>query len=372
MKWSCKIGRYLGIDVNVHLTFVLLLAFVGFSNWMVDHSIHAAVSGVAFFLGLFLCVLLHEFGHALTARLYGIRTVNITLLPIGGVARLERMPEKPSQELCVALAGPAVNVVIACVLGAWLTFTGGWQPVSELGMASGGLVERLFAANIMLVIFNLLPAFPMDGGRVLRALLAMKMPHARATRVAGGIGKGAALVMGGIGFFYSPMLVFVALFVWLGATQETAAAEMKSTLAGVPVRDAMLTNYASLRPDTPLFDVADLLIAGSQQDFPVMDDGRIVGVVTREDVFRTIRTRGDHTFAETIMRTDFHVAHPDDLLEDVIARSSDSGCSMVIVVSNRRPLGLLTAENISEVFMLRSAKIFRKEDAAAGALLPGI
>ena len=169
MKWSFKLGRFLGIDVFVHFTFLILLVVIGIAHWLPERSLATALSGMLFFALLFLCVLLHEYGHALMARRFGVGTKDITLLPIGGVARLERIPEKPVQELWVALAGPAVNVVIALLLTAWLTLQNAWEPLSTLGIADGSLVERLLAVNMGLVIFNMLPAFPMDGGRVLRA-----------------------------------------------------------------------------------------------------------------------------------------------------------------------------------------------------------
>ena len=196
---------------------LLLLAWVALSHWRAERSAAAILGGLAFILALFVCVLLHEFGHALTARRYGVRTRDIILLPIGGVARLERIPEKPRQELWIALAGPAVNVVIAVALAVWLQVTGGWQPVEELTVTGGSFVERLLVVNIFLVVFNLIPAFPMDGGRVLRALLGLKLDYVRATQIAASIGQALALGFGFLGLFSNPFLVFIALFVWIGA-----------------------------------------------------------------------------------------------------------------------------------------------------------
>jgi Zn-dependent protease len=184
MKWSWKVGRLAGIDLRIHATFLLLLGWVWWSYWMAGKSMEAMLAGVAFIVALFACVVLHELGHAITARTFGIPTRDITLLPIGGVARIERMPEDPKQELWVALAGPAVNVVIGAVLYCWLTLTHGWAPFTNLTVISGPFVERLLLANIWLVLFNLIPAFPMDGGRVLRALLASRMTYTKATQVA--------------------------------------------------------------------------------------------------------------------------------------------------------------------------------------------
>jgi Zn-dependent protease len=219
MKWSWKIGTLAGIELRIHVTFLLLLGWVGARHWMLGKNTDAALSGVGFILALFGCVLLHELGHSLAARKYGIPTRDITLLPIGGVARLERMPEKPGQELWVALAGPAVNVVIAAVLFAWLSLTHGWAPLSQLHVAAGPFLERLLVANVSLVLFNLIPAFPMDGGRVLRAVLASRMEYVKATQIAAGVGQGLALVFGFAGLFSNPMLLFIALFVLIGASQ---------------------------------------------------------------------------------------------------------------------------------------------------------
>ncbi len=189
MRWSFKLARIAGIDVCVHVTFLLLLAFIGFSA-LASGGAAAAIEGVIYVCLVFLCVLLHEFGHALAARRYGIRTPDITLLPIGGVARLERMPEKPSQELVVAIAGPLVNVVIALLLFPFAR--GSLDPViiQNVGV---GLVTKLFITNVILVVFNMIPAFPMDGGRVLRAFLAMRMDYAKATNIAATIGQSLRL-----------------------------------------------------------------------------------------------------------------------------------------------------------------------------------
>jgi Zn-dependent protease len=232
MKWSFKLGRFLGIDVFVHFTFLILLVVIGIAHWLPERSLAAALSGMLFFALLFLCVLLHEYGHALMARRFGVGTRDITLLPIGGVARLERIPEKPVQELWVALAGPAVNVVIALLLTAWLLLQNAWEPLSTLGIADGSLVERLLAVNFGLVIFNMLPAFPMDGGRVLRAVLAMRMDHARATKIAATVGKTLAVLFAIYGMFANPMLILIAYFVWSGASQETSMAQVKAVISG--------------------------------------------------------------------------------------------------------------------------------------------
>lgn len=213
MKWSYRIARISGIDIRIHLTFLLLPLFFGLTDWQKGGPLAAAES-VAFILVLFFCVLLHEFGHALAGRAFGIRTPDITLLPIGGVARMERIPAHPAQELAIAVAGPAVNVVIAAGIWAWLAFAGG--PPDAVNRFLG----HLALVNAGLVVFNAIPAFPMDGGRVLRALLALKLRYVTATKVAARVGQGIAILFAAAGFFWNPMLVLVAVFVFGGAQQE--------------------------------------------------------------------------------------------------------------------------------------------------------
>jgi Zn-dependent protease/predicted transcriptional regulator len=353
MKWSLKLGRILGIDVYLHVTFLLLLAFIGLTQVMAGRTVGSAVGAVAYFATLFGCVLLHEFGHALAARQYGIRTHDIILLPIGGVARLERMPEKPSQELVVAIAGPLVNLVIAGGLFVGLNLRG-WEP--NISLLEGSIAERLLVVNVFLMLFNLLPAFPMDGGRVLRAILAMRVPYARATRIAASIGQGMAFVFGFIGLIkFWPMLLLIALFVWIGAAQEAAAVEFRSNASSARVRDAMLTHFRSLAPGQNLADAARHLLAGSQQDFPVIEDGRLVGILYRKDLFRALQEQGDSLPVAAIMRRNLEVVTPEELLDAALSRvHADQGTTMA-VLQNGQLTGLLTAENVGEFFMIQAA-----------------
>src|SRR5438094_535142 len=304
MKWSWKVGSVAGIDLYVHATFFLLIAWVGITYWLAGGSA-AALDGIAFILALFACVVLHELGHALTARRYGIPTRDITLLPIGGVSRLERIPDKPRQEVWVSLAGPAVNVVIAAALYVWLLLSHTLRPVSVLSMAGSTFLERLLLVNVSLAVFNLLPAFPMDGGRVLRALLALRMEYVRATQVAAHVGQAMALVFGLLGLFTNPFLIFIALFVWIGAAQEASMVQMRTALSGIPVSRAMLTDFRSVAPDDPAQRVLELILAGSQQDFPVVDGGkggRLAGVLLRSDVLKAL-ARGAEGRVQGVCKT---------------------------------------------------------------------
>ncbi len=355
MKWSWKIGRFAGIDVFLHTTFLLLIGWVGFSYWMQTHSLSSTLQGVGFLLALFVSVVLHEYGHALTARRYGIKTRDITLLPIGGLARLERMPDKPIQEFWVALAGPFVNAVIAAVLFAYLVVSNTLAPLTGLSLTGGPFLERLMSVNLTLLLFNLIPAFPMDGGRVLRALMAMRMDYSRATHVAATIGQGMAFVFGFIGLFTNPMLVFIALFVWIGAAQESGVAQVKTAIGGIPVSRVMLTDFQVLTPHDYLARAVQLILEGSQHDFPVVENDAVIGILTRGDLIKALSTRGQFTPVMEVMHRDFEVIHPGDMLEPVFSRLQECNCHIFPVVQDARLVGLLTAENVGEFMMIQSA-----------------
>ncbi len=355
MKWSLKLGRFAGIDVYIHTTFLLLIGWVAFTYWLQTRTMAGTLEGIAFLLVLFLCVVLHEYGHALTARRYGIRTRDITLLPIGGLARLERIPEKPIEEFWVALAGPAVNVVIAAALFIYLSVTRTLEPFTGLSMTGGPFIERLMSVNLSLVLFNIIPAFPMDGGRVFRALIAMRTDYTRATHIAAVIGQGIAFLFGFIGLFTNPFLVFIALFVWIGAAQEASMVQMKSALSGIPVGRAMLTNFEMLSPQDTLARAVQLVLDGSQQDFPVREGESVVGILPRGDLVTALSTRDQNTPVSEIMRRDFDIIHPGDMLEPAFARLQACDCHIFPVIQDKRLVGLLTMENIGEFLMLQSA-----------------
>ena len=356
MKWSWKVGSVAGIDQYVHATFFLLIAWVGITYWLAGGSA-AALDGIAFILALFACVVLHELGHALTARRYGIPTRDITLLPIGGVSRLERIPDKPRQEVWVSLAGPAVNVVIAAALYVWLLLSHTLRPVSVLSMAGSTFLERLLLVNVSLAVFNLLPAFPMDGGRVLRALLALRMDYVRATQVAAHVGQAMALVFGLLGLFTNPFLIFIALFVWIGAAQEASMVQMRTALSGIPVSRAMLTDFRTVAPDDPAQRVLELILAGSQQDFPVVDGGkggRLAGVLLRSDVLKAL-ARGADWRVRDVMRREFEVVDAADMLDTALARLQACACHALPVTSRGALVGILTMDNVGEFLLIQSA-----------------
>ena len=355
LKWNLKLGRFLGIDVYLHFTFLLILGFLAVAHWLPGRSVEAALGGVLFFAAIFGCVLLHEFGHALAARRYGIGTRDITLLPIGGLARLERMPDKPKQEFWIAVAGPAVNVVIATILAAWIAFTGSWTALGSISTTTGSFAERLLAVNVFLVLFNLLPAFPMDGGRVLRSLLAMRLDYVKATNIAARLGQGMAFVFAFIGLFGNPMLLFISLFVWMGASSEMGAAQARSALAGVPVSHAMVTQFVALHQTDSLGQAARHVLAGSQQDFPVMDHDRVVGLLERRHLLDGLTRLGPDAFVDEVMARDFPTLAPTEMIEPALVRQHLNEFPMLPVIENGRLVGLLTTDNLTELLLIKSA-----------------
>lgn len=355
MRWSWKVARIAGIDIKIHATFLLIVAWIGFSYYAASGTLAGALGGIAFLLALFACVVLHELGHSLTARKFGITTRDITLLPIGGVARLERMPDKPVQELWVALAGPAVNVVIFVVLFIVMAITGGLQPLLSLSMTEGSFLGRLMMVNLFLALFNMIPAFPMDGGRVVRALLATRIEYTQATQAAATLGQVIAFIFGFIGLFTNPFLVFIALFVYIGAAQESSMVQMKSALSGIPVSQAMLTDFRTLKEGDPLSQAVELIMSGTQQDFPVFSGERVVGVLTRKGLVDALQRLGQAAPVSAAMECKYESIDSSDMLEDVSRKLQTQDCHTLPVEHDGQLVGLITMENIGEFLMIRSA-----------------
>jgi len=353
MSWSIPIFRIAGIQLRIHITFLLLVVWLGFVYYATGGS-RAAAGGVMFILLLFLCVVLHEFGHALAAKTFGINTPDITLLPIGGVARLERMPEEPKQELIIAVAGPAVNVVIA---GCLFLVIGSRQIFSSAAVQGTDMIAQLFLINVMLVLFNLLPAFPMDGGRILRALLATRMSYARATQIAATVGQGFAFVFGLIGLIKNPFLIFIALFVYIGASQEAVLAQMRDVSRRFPVSSAMVREFRTLPDTATLEEAVDALLATSQHDFPVLDSaGNVAGVLARQDLIGALRKHDPTIRVADVMRRNIPVVTTGTRFEEAFRIMQECNCPAVPVLDGaRRLVGLLTPENVTELMMVQSA-----------------
>ncbi len=362
LRGSLRVVRVAGIDIGIHWTFWLLIAFLVFYTISRGGSAADAAQLVVFVFALFVCVVLHELGHALMARRFGVRTRDITLLPIGGMARLERMPERPVHELLIAVAGPAVNVVIAGVLlvlilalGIGLGTTPGQQTQKGV-LPDMPFLWNLASVNIFLVLFNMLPAFPMDGGRVLRALLATQMSYARATDIAAKVGAVMAVLFVGLALFTGNLVLgLIAVFVFLGGQAENRAAQTKSALQGLFVSDAMVSEFRVLESEATLDDAVAALLAGSQQDFPVVRGGTLVGMLYRVALVRAMAEghAGDRRIGQ-IMDDRGPTLSPDDPLQDAIGRLQDSRTT-IPVLEGGRLVGILTSENVGELIMVRGA-----------------
>lgn len=360
---SIALFRIGGTDVRLHPTFFLLLAWVGAVGWMRGGPA-TAWNGIAFVALLFACVLAHEFGHVLAARRYGIATRDVTLLPIGGVASLEKMPEKPSQEIIVALAGPAVNLIIAAILLLVTAMGGEGLSVSqfaELERAQSSMFMQLAAANISLVLFNLIPAFPMDGGRVLRAVLASRVGYVRATHAAALVGQAIAVVLGFVGLFGSPLLILVAIFVFLAASGEAGYVQGRDLTRGRRAGDVMITSYATLGPQSSVATAADLLLRTTQHEFPIVDGGGgLRGIVTREGILAALATHGEETSIMDVMAREVPQVTEGACLEAVYEKMQQEGTRFVGIADARGALvGYLTPENIAEMVMIGAARAAR-------------
>jgi len=354
MSWSFSIGRFGATTVRVHVTFFLLLAWIGVSAWQRGGANAAAIS-VLFIILIFACVVLHEFGHILTARRFGIETPDVTLLPIGGVARISRMPEKPAQELAVAVAGPMVNVVIAFFL---FLILGTIEPdaLSRVDDPQISFVARLAAANIFLVIFNMIPAFPMDGGRVLHALLAMKLGRARATQIAALLGQALAFAFGFFGLVSgNPILIFIAIFVYVAAAGEAQISALDEAAQGLSVGDVMETHFNAIPVEASLADAIETLLATAQHEFPVVDAfGKPAGFLVRDDILTALKDHDRKASITTFMRAPGETVRPDAPLAKILERLRGPRAQPVAVTDAEGVLvGLLTRQTLAELMMIK-------------------
>ena len=356
MKWSWRIGRVIGIDLYLHATFLILVGYAAYSGYRHRGSWTDAAGGVLFIGAFFGIVVLHELGHCLAARRFGIGTRDITLLPIGGLARLERMSEKPGQELVIALAGPAVNVVIGVLLYALLRSAQPGQWVADIRLVGGDLLVNLFRANALMAVFNLVPAFPMDGGRVLRALLALRMGFTRATAAAATVGQALAWGAGSIALFtHNWWLLIIAVFVVLGAEAEAGFVKTRSALDASRVEDIMIREFRALTVTEPLAEAVKHSLAGFQQDFPVLADGRVVGVLTRRRLLAGLSSAGDRAPVGDFMLGDFRTAFAWESTGEAFQRLQDCDCQAMPVLHDGRLVGVLTADNLGEYVLIQSA-----------------
>lgn len=355
-SWSLPVGRYFGIQVYIHWTFWILILWIFLMH--LDEGLGQGLRGALFVLAIFGCVVLHEFGHALTAKRFGVVTRDITLYPIGGISSFESMPEKPVHELLISLAGPLVNVVIAAVLWTYLTFAGQMPDLSAMSegqISNLPFLFNLFLANVTLAIFNLIPAFPMDGGRVFRALLGFAMEKRTATRLAAGLGQVLAIVFVFLGFFYNFWLVFIGLFIYLGAAGEAAFERTRYALAGLTVSDALMRRFTVLASDATLGDAVEALLNSQETEFVVADDGDPVGLLTRNEIVRGLSEQGKGSPVSDYMNKDFFIVAPDTKLHEFFAQVLQKGQSVALVMDGSSFVGLIDRENVEEKLMIQDA-----------------
>jgi Zn-dependent protease/CBS domain-containing protein len=343
-RWSWKVGEAFGIAIRVHVTLVVLLAWVAASYAIRGEDLGQAALGVVLIGLAFVIVVLHELGHALVARRYGCRTAEILLLPIGGLARMDRMPERPLQELLVALAGPAVNVGLALGLAIVVAASGASFDPAHAATIGGALVSQLLWINIALAVFNLLPAFPMDGGRVLRALLAFRLGRDPATRIAGRVGRVLGGMLAVAGLFFNPMLIVIGAFVWLAARQEIAMLELRTILDDVTSEHAMIRNPEVVDAGESIERAADRMLAAGQVLLPVRDGGRLVGIVTAVDLASSLAGAGPRGTVASIVRTGVPAVAPDHPL--VAAMTTLERTGVAFVVDRGELVGLLTLDQL--------------------------
>lgn len=358
MKWSLNLGRLFGIKVLVHWTFLILIAWVVISEVNKGSNVDTILLTVAYVLTIFLCVVLHELGHALTARRFNIQTRKITLLPIGGVASLERIPEDPRKELQVAIAGPLVNFVICIILYPFINnqiMAVTSDPQMAAVITIDNFAYSIFLVNVILILFNAIPAFPMDGGRVLRALLAMKTGRLKATNIASKLGQVIAFLFFILGLFFNPFLIFIGLFVFFGAYSENAVAQQIEFLRGHNVEEAMMTNYSTLKPNDPVTEARNKLIAGSETAFAVVENDELKGIVTRKDIVHALKHGSEERPVSDIMTKNFESFTPTEKLTHVFHKIQKSSKGIFPVVKDNKIIGLIDNSNVSEFIMIQSA-----------------
>lgn len=361
MDGSLRLGDFAGIRVQVHWTFWLLILFVVFYVFSQNGSLNEMLWSTGFILVLFTCVVFHEFGHALTARNYGIGTRSITLLPIGGVASLKKMPEDPKAEFMIAVAGPAVNAAIALILYLIIPVESflAQDPETlqnELSrIRDDNFLFYLFSANVALAAFNMLPAFPLDGGRVLRSLLSIRMGRVRATQVAVTTGKFLALMLFLFGLFYNFILVLIALFIYFGAESENVMVMQLNVLKGYQVKDAMITRFTPLHPEETLDDVIRVILKGTEKNFVVAEENSVLGILLMADLSAAIDSRGRETRVREVMMKDVKTLQPDEPLTKAYQELLYNKNRIFPVIRLDEIAGVIDMENLNEFLRLKAS-----------------
>jgi Zn-dependent protease/CBS domain-containing protein len=356
MKYTLYLGKISGIKILMHWTFLILILWIVFSNAKSGADINQIARSVGFILAVFTCVILHELGHALAAKRYNIKTLGITILPIGGLAQLESMPEKPKEELVVALAGPVVNVVISIILFPFVLLTAGMADLNTLQtITAQNFLPSLMSINVWLALFNLIPAFPMDGGRILRALLGYKFNHARATEIAASIGQVLAIAIIFFGFFYNAFLIFIGFFIFLSAKSEAAYSRSKFHLKGFTVNDVLMHQVPFINDSASIKEAADKLLDSQSRDFLVVRDGEPVGTLSREQIIQALAKQGETASVDSIKDNELLSLDPRMELEKAWSLIQQKGKSLMPVFSDGKLVGVVKQENIAEFILIHAA-----------------
>lgn len=362
MKGSLKLGKIAGIGLFVHWTFSLLILFIVYTNYKAGQNSIQILWSVLFILCIFLTVFMHELGHALTAKKFGIKTKDITLLPIGGVAQLERLPEKPSEELMVAFAGPMVNIVLALITSLFISLPNtSEEMVAQLdnGVNAGNFFLNFYLVNIILAFFNLIPAFPMDGGRVLRALLSYKLERHQATKIAARIGQALAIGFVLLGFYSNPFLIFIGIFVFMGAQIESEYTESKYMLKGYKVRDVLMKQYPTIDYNETLETAVKLMLDSQNKHFLVTENGIPMGTLNREQIIAALAKKEGETRLSSIMDRELILLQADNLLEDVFELVYKNKSTLMLVIDDNQLIGTLDTENLLEFILINEVKANR-------------
>lgn len=351
MKWSFQIGKLFGIPIRVHITFLLLLLFIGIVGSRQGGG-SGAVFGMVSIIFIFICVVLHEVGHSLTAIHYGIEVKEIVLMPIGGVSRMEDIPEDPKKEIVISVVGPLVSFGLALVFFIIAKVTNQNTDIRALSLFSGNLVANLFWINLILGMFNLVPAFPMDGGRVLRGILATGMESLKATKIAVGVGQAFAILLFFFGIFFNWWMALIAIFIYLGAEGEERMVALRTTLGKSRVKMAMLTDVQTISPHQTVGDVLENICHGFQQDFPVVEEGEVVGILTKETIFSTLHKHEKSTLVRDVMQKDFISTTEDAPLSDIFKKMTAEKLSVVPVMRGKELRGMINIEQIGKYHMI--------------------
>jgi len=355
MRWSLYIGKFAGTRVLIHWTFLLLLLWIGFSAYRQGATTSEIALTLSFILAVFLCVLLHEFGHALTAKRFGIATKKITLLPIGGLASIERIPEDPKKELWITIAGPMVNVVIALILYLILGNKVIMTPENTVRISSTTFFQGLFWINVTLILFNIIPAFPMDGGRILRALLAIQIGRFRATRIASNLGQFVAVGFFFLGLFYNPLLMFIAAFIFFGAYAENMSVQQMEFLRGHIVKEAMMKHFITIDPDTTIKEAADKLLEGWDHNFIITHNSEIQGIIHRSTLFHSLQNNNPLAPVKDIMKTSFITFDEQEPLTKIYPQIQADPAGYFPVLKNGVLTGVINLDNLNEFVMIQSS-----------------